>query len=214
MTSINRTALLVLDVINEIVHPDGKYAAEGYGEQARQKNLIGNIRTALDAARAEGLPVIFVSVGFDPTFSNCPSNSPVLSVAAKERRLIANTWSTQVHDDVAPRPNEPLLMKSSIDPYTTTNLHTLLAAYGVDHVVLTGISTEFVVLTTAFGAHDRNYKVTVLEDAVSASTLAGHRAALSVLSHLASISSVGDFVRSLGGLGETAPILFLETVDV
>lgn len=143
------------------------------------------------------MPVIFVSVGFRPDFSDCPSRSPVLRVAADEGRLVANTWSTEIIDDLAPRPNEPILLKHSIDPFTTTALHAVLMAYGIEHVVLAGVSTEFVVLATAFGAHDRNYAVTVLEDATAASTCAGHRAAVSVLGHLASLKTTHQFVEML-----------------
>ncbi len=49
-----RPALLVLDLINEIVHPDGKYAADGYGAQARDRGVLERAAEAIRRARARG----------------------------------------------------------------------------------------------------------------------------------------------------------------
>jgi len=72
---------LVLDMMNDLVHPDGPNGKAPYGEQSRSRNIVANTRRALDKARAAGLRAGFVRVGFSPDYRECPANSPIFSAA-------------------------------------------------------------------------------------------------------------------------------------
>jgi nicotinamidase-related amidase len=50
------TALLVLDYINDIIHPDGKLAGKGYAAFAEQHNTLLNVQQAISHARNQGWP--------------------------------------------------------------------------------------------------------------------------------------------------------------
>ncbi|WP_394425870.1 cysteine hydrolase family protein [Streptomyces sp. SGAir0957] len=185
-------ALLVLDLINEIVHPDGKYAAEGYHRQAVGRNVIEHTADAIARARATGIPVIYVVVGFTEGYPQWPAGSPVFAKAKPDERLLLGSWATKVHDALAPLPGEPVIAKHRISPFHGTNLEVLLRTQGIDTLLLTGVSTELVVLTTAQAAHDRDYRVEVLEDATLAGDAEVHEAALKVLSHISTLTTVAD----------------------
>lgn len=61
-----KTALLVMDCENDLVHQDGVIArAMGYAPMIEKNGILGHIRTVLDAARAAGTPVIFVKIALD-----------------------------------------------------------------------------------------------------------------------------------------------------
>ena len=198
MTMQNKSALLVLDLINEIVHPRGKYANEGYLAQVIARRVLENTALAIDRARIAGIPVIYVVVGFSETYAECPKNSPVLSIAKQDQRLILGTWATQIHDSLKVAKGEQIVSKNRVSPFFQTNLDLLLRTHSVDTVLLTGVSTEFVILATAMSAHDLDYNVVVLEDATSSSNDERHRAALTILGRIAKISSVGQALPASG----------------
>lgn len=188
----NRNALLILDLINEIVHEEGKYSHDGYLEQVTQRGVLANTAIALASARAVAMPVVHVVVGFSEDYRECPVSSAIFSVAKEDKRLLLGTWATQIHNDVKPLSHEPIVVKNRVSPFYQTNLELLLRLWGINTLLLAGVSTEFVVLTTVIEAHDRDYQVVVLEDATAASNLQRHEAALKIIERTAKISSVRD----------------------
>lgn len=200
-----RPALLVLDLINEIVHPDGKYAADGYGAQARERGVLERTAEAIRRARAARIPVIYVVVGFSPGHPEWPAGSPIFEKAKDDDRLVLGTWATRVHDALAPRPQEPVVVKHRISPFHGTNLEVLLRTAGIDTLLLTGVSTELVVLTTAQAAHDRDYRVRVLEDATLAGDAEIHEAALKILSRISTVTTVAEALPAAGPASAAEP---------
>ncbi|MEU7132314.1 isochorismatase family cysteine hydrolase [Streptomyces sp. NPDC046261] len=185
-----RPALLVMDLINEIVHPDGKYAQDGYLEQVTRRGVLERAAEAIALARAKDIPVIYVVVGFSPDFAEWPEESPVFREAREERRIVLGTWATQVHDSLAPADGEPVVAKHRLSPFHGTELDRLLLERDVNTLLLTGVTTDLVVLSTARDGHDRDYYVEVLEDATATADDELHEAALKVLARTADITTV------------------------
>jgi nicotinamidase-related amidase len=179
-----------MDLINEIVHPDGKYAAEGYYEQVTRRGVLEHTAEAISRARTLGIPVVYVVVGFSPDFSEWPPGSPVFAAARDDNRVVLGTWATEVHDSLKPLDGEPVLAKHRISPFYGTELEELLRGYGVDTLLLAGITTDLVVLSTAREAHDRDYHVEVLEECTATIDEELHAAAIKVIARSATISSV------------------------
>lgn len=187
-----KQALLVLDFINDVVHPEGRYAVDGYYDQVQRRGVLERAATAVQRARDAGVPVVFVIVGFSSSYIECPDDSPVFAVARHERRIQLGSWGTEIHARLAPAPHEPVVAKNRINPFFATNLDLILRRLQVDSLVLSGVSTEFVVLSTAMAAHDRDYRVTVLEDACASSTDQLHEAALRIAARTATVARVDD----------------------
>lgn len=193
----SQTALLMLDLINEVVHPEGRYGRDGYAEQIRARHVLHHAAQALESARAKRLAVIHVVVGFSESYAECPAASSVFSVARRERRLQLGTWATQPPRELTPRPEEPVVVKSRVSPFYQTNLELLLRAQRIANLILVGVSTEFVVLATAMDAHDRDYHVSVIEEATAALDPARHAAAVKVLSSTANVTTLeGAFANA------------------
>lgn len=189
---MKKMALLMLDFLNEIVHPDGVYAQMGYYQQVREKGVIKQAAQALAGARAAHTPVVHVVVGFSENYVECPTGSEVFDIARRNRLLRFDTWSTDIVEALAPLPEESIVRKHQVDPFYQTSLELTLRSMGVDTLVLAGVSTEFVVLATAMSAHDRGFHVVVLEDAVAAVNNVKHLAALEVIGSTAERRKTAD----------------------
>ncbi len=152
-----RTALLVMDYQPGILAqlPDGD-------------SLVERARAALDAVRVRGGHVGWVRVAFDDAdFDAIPETSTFAWVAASERRgaMHADAPSTQIDERLAPEPGDIAVRKTRVGAFSTTDLGNQLRSRGVDTLVLAGISTSGVVLSTVREAMDRDYRIVVLGDA-------------------------------------------------
>jgi nicotinamidase-related amidase len=185
-----RPALLVLDLINEIAHPDGKYADVCLA-QITERGVLDRTAEAIDLARGSGVPVVYVVVGFSSGYSDWPAGSPLFSEARDGDRLVLGTWGTEVHDAVKPADGEPIVAKRRVNPFLGTHLDLLLRGHGVDTLLLTGVTTDLVVLSTAREGHDRDYRIEVLEDATATSDPKLQEAALTLIERTATVTTVG-----------------------
>jgi nicotinamidase-related amidase len=80
--------LLVMDMLNDLVHEDGG-GAKTYVPLMKQRNVLARTRATIDKARAAGVPIGYVRVGFSPDYRECPPNSPIFSRAPGRRDVQA-----------------------------------------------------------------------------------------------------------------------------
>ncbi|WP_371478704.1 cysteine hydrolase family protein [Kitasatospora sp. NBC_00315] len=187
-----RPALLILDLINELIHPDGKYAGDGYFQQATERNVLENAATAISRARAAGIPVIYVVVGFSPGYADLSDSSDLFEGVREDKRLELGTWATEVHSSLAPAEGEPVIAKRRVNPFLGTHLDLLLRNLDVNTLLLTGVTTDLVVLSTAREGHDRDYRVEVLEDVTATADDELQQAALKLIARTAKVTTVDE----------------------
>jgi nicotinamidase-related amidase len=155
MTAETRAALVVGDCQEGIVR--------NFGDDAE---FLKTVRQAIDGARAAGIPVIFVTVAFragHPEIS--PANRMWAPVAANNLMLEGDAV-VGVHPDLGRAPEEPLIVKRRVGAFTGTDLEVLLRSQGINQIVLAGIATSGVILSTVRAAADLDYAIVVLSDAV------------------------------------------------
>ncbi|SFS97365.1 cysteine hydrolase family protein [Saccharopolyspora flava] len=160
MTDIDprSTALLVMDYQAGILGMLPDEAADALLERAER---------TLDRARAAGVHIGFVRVGFtDADVEAMPATAMMAASLTPERRafLDADAPTTAVHPRVAPRPGDIEVRKTRVGAFSTTDLDARLRERGVNTLLLAGISTSGVVLSTVRDAADRDYRVRVLAD--------------------------------------------------
>ncbi|MFD3536473.1 cysteine hydrolase family protein [Streptomyces sp. NPDC058664] len=194
---MSRSALLVLDMINELVHPDGHYA-HVCRKQVARRGVIDRTAAAIDRARARSIPVIYVVLGYSSHYEDWPGGSALFGPADPEHRFTLGGWGTQVHERLAPEPGEDIVVKQRVSPFYGTNLEFLLRARKIDTLLLTGVATDLVVLMTAREAHDRDFVVQVLEDATATGDETLQEAALHMLARTAVVSSVDEALPETG----------------
>lgn len=161
---MGKTALLVLDVQNELVDPQGKVGKEGFARVVEARGLIRKIRAVLDAMRSRGLPVAFVNVGFREDYADAISRSARLERLKNMKAIVAGTWATDFPEAIKPLPSEIVYTKRAVNPFFNTALESWLHRKGVDTVALCGVYTHMVVDSTARYADDAGFHVKVLED--------------------------------------------------
>jgi len=144
------TALLVMDVQESIV---ARYPAA-------QGAWLERLATTIAAARARHMPVLYVIVSFRPGHPEISARNLMFSGIAQAGGLV----NDKVHPAIAPRADEPVIVKKRVSAFAGSDLDVILRGKGVAHLVLTGIATSGVVLSTLRQAADLDYEITVLKD--------------------------------------------------
>jgi len=154
-TSGSRPVLLLMDFQHGVV------------ERLGSPSVVAAADRAAKAARAAGVPVMFVRVGFRPGYPEIPeSNATFSAITAQAGDAYTEGHpATQVHAALEPRDGEPVIVKRRVSAFTGSDLDVLLRAAGADSLVLAGIATSGVVLSTLRQAADLDYRLTVLADA-------------------------------------------------
>ena len=127
--------------------------------------LLGRTVGAIATARSRGMRVGYVRVAFeDVDYDAVPRTNKAFGAAAAGRRMDAGAPETAVHQAVAPEPGDIVVRKVRVGAFSTTDLDAQLRGAGVDTLVLAGVSTSGVVLSTVRDAADHDYRLYVLED--------------------------------------------------
>src|SRR3989442_1695665 len=181
-----KNALVCIDYINEIVHPNGKLAGKGYARFVDDHATFDRLREAQDRFRSRGDMVLHVRVGFSKNYDEHPAQSVLLGKAKQFEALQLGTWGTEFAEKVAPHSEEVVINKHRISAFHNTALDTILRVQRVDNVYLAGVATDLAVQSAARDAHDRDYLVTVLGDACAAANEEDHNTSLKLLEKIAS----------------------------
>jgi nicotinamidase-related amidase len=127
--------------------------------------LLPRLAAAIDAARSRGVRIGYVRLGFDDAdYDAMPDTNKGLTAIAAGRRMNHEAPETAIHDAVAPELDDLIVRKTRVGAFSTTDLDEQLRDGKIDTLILAGISTSGVVLSTVRDAADRDYRLYVLED--------------------------------------------------
>ncbi len=181
-----RTALLIMDVQTGIV--------ERFGDDA---GLIRRIARAATAARAAGVRVIYVKVGFRPGHPEISPRNQTFSRIAELGGFVEGQ-SSEVHPTVAPQLGDVVVTKRRVSAFAGSDLDVILRAGGIEALVLSGIATSGVVLSTLRQAADLDFSLTVLADGCTDGDDEVHRVLCAkVFPRQADVMTVADWIDSL-----------------
>ncbi len=138
--------------------------------------LLGRVEHAIATARQRGAQVGYVRVALDDRdYASVPAHSRMAAViAARGRMFDSNSPTTQIHERLAPESGDVVVRKSRVSAFSTTDLDDQLRDRNIDTLILSGISTSGVVLSTVRDAHDRDYRIFVLSDCCADLDLSVH----------------------------------------
>jgi nicotinamidase-related amidase len=191
MGGMAKPALLIMDVQNGIV--------ERYLEGGTDL-LLAKLASAARAARAAAVPVIYVRVAFRPGAPEVSERNRSLTAARTSGGLGTDDRTTQVHPAVAPKPGDVVVLKKRISAFAGSDLDVVLRSLKVDALVLSGIATSGVVLSTLRQAADLDFELTVLRDGCADADPEVHRVLLErVFPRQATVISTEEWVQSVGG---------------
>jgi nicotinamidase-related amidase len=187
-TSGSRPVLLLMDFQHGVV------------ESLGDPSVLGAADRAATAARAAGIPVMFVRVGFRPGYPEVsPSNATFSAITSQAGDAYTEDHpATQVHAALAPRGGEPVIVKRRVSAFSGSDLDVLLRGASADALVLAGIATSGVVLSTLRQAADLDYRLTVLADACADRDPEVHRVLTEkVFPRQARVTTADEWIASL-----------------
>jgi nicotinamidase-related amidase len=156
--------------------------------------LMDKAQIALSWARAHGVKVVFVRVAFIPDDYNAIPHHHKAFRAVKQNRLFANgDPSFDVDPALEMRDADIVVRKTRFGAFSTTDLHTLYGDGSIDTLVVGGIMTAGVVLSTTREASDQDYRIFVLSDVTADRDPEVHRVLIEkVLPHQADVITTSD----------------------
>ena len=173
---------------------------QGVVDRFGQPGLLDRLTQTLTVARNTAVPVISVRVAFRPGFPELsPANRSFSSIAGTAGDSSGeNSPATRIHAALAPRPAEPVVVKKRVSAFTGSDLEVLPRSMAVSHLVLAGIATSGVVLSTVREAADRDYQLTVLADGCADADEEVHRVLLGkVFPRQATVTTAQEWAATL-----------------
>ena len=154
-----QTALIVVDMQNAYATPGGYLDLAGF-DVSTTRPVIANIQTAVTAARAAGMLIIWFQNGWDeqyveaggpgsPNFHKSNALKTMRKQPQLQGKLLAKgSWDYQLVDELVPQPGDIVLPKPRYSGFFNTPLDSILRSRGIRHLVFTGIATNVCVEST------------------------------------------------------------------
>ena len=133
---------------------------------AKDQELMGRASNVLKHARRVGMVVIHVKVGFRPNLPEISSRNLLLGAikASTKHQQLFDGAAGAIHPAVAPEADDIVITKHRVSAFAGTELDLILRARDIDTLVLFGIATSGVVLSTLLHAADADYRLLVVKD--------------------------------------------------
>ena len=127
---------------------------------------VAALGSLLPAARAHGLPVIFVRTHLRPSGADVAESNRLFQQFHRAGTLFhEGADDTEIAAELGARSDEAIVSKRRTSAFTGTDFDLLLRARRIDSLVLTGVATSAMIAATLFDALDHDYRLTVLSDA-------------------------------------------------
>jgi nicotinamidase-related amidase len=152
-----RTALLLMDFQEMVVD---SYAVDKVA-------LLDRVKRLAATARDSGVMVLYVVVGFQPGYPEISGQNAVFSSLKAAGLLATGHPTAKIHLELTPQPGDVVVTKQRVSAFTATNLDMILRSNNIDALLLTGILTQGVVLSTLRQASDLDYRAVVVADGCS-----------------------------------------------
>jgi nicotinamidase-related amidase len=189
---VRNTALLAMDCQAGIL---SIYAKPHEEFVARAARVVG-------AARSAGMPVVLVRVGFRPGLPEVSDRNPLFAAmkASPQHQKLFEGAAGEVHPALGPEPDDIVVTKHRVSAFAGTDLHMILRAKNIETVVLFGIATSGVVLSTLLEASDADFRAVVIGDCCTDMDAELHDALIQRLfPRRAEVIAAEDFVNALAG---------------
>jgi maleamate amidohydrolase len=164
----SRPAVLVVDFSCGFTDPECTLGADMSAEVEATRRL-------LDAGRAKGLPVIFTTIGYEPSLKD--GGLWLQKVPSLGDLQIGGRW-VEIDPRLEPREDETIVLKKGASAFFGTNLPAILVSQGVDSVILCGATTSGCIRATAIDLLQYGYPTLVPRECVGDRAQAPHEANL------------------------------------
>jgi nicotinamidase-related amidase len=166
-------ALLVVDMTNAFVSDDYELGRSDTGQPAIEAN-----EKLIEAARDADVPVVYTRGADADHFP--PDYQGTTKSAGDRDEDFAEMWETgnEIHEDLAPEPDDVVIQKPRASAFFDTHLSNLLHHYGIETLVVTGMTTSGCVRATVVDGHSSNFHVVVPIEAAADRSVISHKISL------------------------------------
>jgi ureidoacrylate peracid hydrolase len=173
---ITRSALIIVDMQNDFLHPDGSFAyiagahPEAMIDMPFLVGTIPHVKRLADAFRAAGRPVVYVVHVLKPDYSDAAFPFWRLGMQPttdNRSHCVEGTWGAEVIVELKPVEGEQVIVKKGFGGFANTPLDTILRNMGVTTCVVAGVTTCVCVSNTVRGGVEYNYRMILVSDAVA-----------------------------------------------
>jgi nicotinamidase-related amidase len=193
---MGRTALLIIDMQNDLGHQDGR----AFMPDAAHKT--GPMGAILDAFREAREPVIHILRSYRADTWDV-ERFRVPAFQADRGFVVENTWGQRPVDRLTPEPGEPVIVKQRFSAFAFTELDLLLRRAGVTKVVVVGVNLPNCPRATMFDAVGLDYDVVAVADALATTSEETHRINLQDLAAIGvRIATADEIIREIARVSE------------
>ncbi|MBI0534390.1 cysteine hydrolase [Roseomonas sp. KE2513] len=192
------TALLLFDLQNDFIHPDGAYARGGQGDPDITA-LPARLAPLANAMRHAGGWIASTHFTLWPGRGGEPIIAPHLKMLRpflRQGDFAPGSWGQQLVEELGP--SDIPIEKVAYSAFYMTRLEWMLRKCGIERLVVGGITTNGGVSTTVRDAHVRDIDVTVLSDGCATFGRAAHETAIAALLPVARVATVAEVMAELG----------------
>lgn len=196
----SKTALLIVDLQNDFLHPEGAYGRAGQSAPGIAA-LPERVKPLVDALRAKGGWIVSTQFTLVPAKGGEPLISPHLKKLRpflKKGDFMPGGWGHALVDTL--QPADLTVEKIAYSAFYMTRMEWVLRKTGIEKIYVCGIVTNGGVASTVRDCHVRDFEAIVLEDGCAAFTEATHRTAIDALRPVAPVMTIADALREVEAL--------------
>jgi nicotinamidase-related amidase len=181
----SKTAVLTLDLQQGIL-----------GMGAGYDSVIPSASKVVDFARTKNYQLIHVGLGFSAGHPEVPDLDTPFLRAKQNNLFVKGSPSAEFHGAIA-QPGDLIIYKQRIGAFSENHLNLTLRSRGIENLVLFGISTSGIVLSTVTRAFDLDFRLTIIRDACFDADAEVHRVLTEkVFARRGVVSAADEFISA------------------
>ncbi|MEX2375212.1 MAG: cysteine hydrolase [Dehalococcoidia bacterium] len=153
------TALLLVDLQNEVLHPEGALAGD---YPSRAGSMVEAVRHLVTWAHESGKPVIWLRLAFRQGHFDAVRDS----MSRQRGTFLDDEWGAELLEGLGRSANDIVVTKRRPSGFFDTELAIILRGLGVGRLVVGGVSTNWAVESTVRDGHSHDYEMVVVREAV------------------------------------------------
>lgn len=196
----SKTALLIVDLQNDFLHPDGAYARGGQGAPAIAA-LPARVKPLADALRSKGGWIVSTQFTLVPAKGGEPLISPHLKQLRPFLRkgdFAPGSWGHALVDEL--QPADLAIEKIAYSAFYMTRLEWVLRKTGIEKIYVCGIVTNGGVASTVRDCHVRDFETVVLEDGCAAFSDVTHKTGIDALRPVSPVMTIAEAMKEIVAL--------------
>jgi nicotinamidase-related amidase len=190
-----RTAVLLIDLQNEVLHPDGGLAGDF---PATTEPMLETVRQLVGWAHAADVPVIWARLAFRPGHADAVRDS----ISRTKGTLVDGSWGAELFDGLGRTDTDVVITKKRPSAFFDTDLRVVLRGLAIERLVVGGVSTNWAVESTVRDGHSHDLEMVVVRDAVGTPFADLHEPSLRGMATVfAQVLSLSEFLAQIGDAG-------------